>query len=447
MGPEASLDFTASWLAVSGVLCAVALFGPDSWFQRVPSRPAYRVGGVFAVALLVRFVAAAALQLPDDAAIRFDMDSYRIVGDLVRSGEDVYSQPERYPYLPFQMYWSALAGWLGDEGIVPFLLAAKVPQLLADAGIACLVGLWPGWDGTRQLRGGLVYALNPMTPITAAIHGQFDAVPTFSLVLSVFILLRRPAGDGRALLAGVALGLAVVSKTWPVFTLPLLLWHAGTWRDRALFLLGSSFPVIDSLTVYWAVFGESPYHVFDTIKGYSGVPDAWGYRLALNHLGNADVPGAYWLRDRLHEIDTALLAGTVVVATLLVLRRPLETGMAVVILAFYAAAHGWGFHYLVWAAPFVLVGMPRYATAAYLGVGAVTLWAVFYGYGGVGRQLYEWFDVESAVIRYRWAVGLPMWVLVMVLALAGIAAPWAAGREWAHLRSRRDVAGEGAPGG
>lgn len=449
MSDQASLDFTAGWFAVCGLLCAAALFGPESWFRHVPSRPVHRAGALFVVALVLRLVPAAALQLPEDALIWFDMDSYRLVGDLVRAGEDVYSRPDRYPYLPFQMYWMAAAGWLGDAGVVPFLLVAKFPQLVADAAIACVVAAWPGWTAAQRLRGGLVYALNPMTPITAAIHGQFDSVPTFFLLLAVFSLRHEPAGDRRAALAGLAVGFAVLSKTWPVFTVPLLLWHAGNWRERAVFLGAAGAPAVVSLGVYWVVFAETPYHVVDTIKGYSGVPGAWGYRLALTHLGNADVPGAYWLRDRLHEVDTAVLAGSVVIATLLVLRRPLETGVAVVILAFYAAAHGWGFHYLVWAVPFVLVGLPRFATAAYLGIGTVTLWAVFYGYGGVGRQMYEWFDPDSAFIRYSWAVGLPMWVLVIVLAVLGAATPWFAREGWlARLRpGRGGVAGEGAPGG
>lgn len=218
MSDQASLDFTAGWFAVCGLLCAAALFGPESWFRHVPSRPVHRAGALFVVALVLRLVPAAALQLPEDPLIWFDMDSYRLVGDLVRAGEDVYSRPDRYPYLPFQMHWMAAAGWLGDAGVVPFLLAAKFPQPVADAAIACVVAAWTGWTAAQRLRGGLVYALNPMTPITAAIHGQFDSVPTFFLLLAVFSLRHEPAGDRRAALAGLAVGFAVLSKTWPVFT-------------------------------------------------------------------------------------------------------------------------------------------------------------------------------------------------------------------------------------
>jgi hypothetical protein len=50
----------------------------------------------------------------------YDATSYRIVGDLVRSGDDVYAATNRHPYLPFQMYFMGMASWLDAHTAFPF---------------------------------------------------------------------------------------------------------------------------------------------------------------------------------------------------------------------------------------------------------------------------------------------------------------------------------------
>ncbi|MGE5596889.1 MAG: hypothetical protein ACM3S1_12760 [Hyphomicrobiales bacterium] len=426
MAAETSVDFTLAWLAACAVLCAVAFVAPAPRGRFAAISGRRFALAVFGVAFVLRAVPLVAMKLPGDALVQFDMDSYRIVAKLVRGHDDVYSQPDRYPYLPFQMYLFAGADWLSGWSDAPFLLLARFPQVLADAGIAGLLAAWPRTpaSGADPRRLGVVYALNPTTILIATIHGQFDSVPLFFLVAAVFIAGRGEPSDRRAALTGLVLGMAILSKTWPVVALPLIAWHAGGWRERIICAVATGVLPLAGLLVYCAVFTVGPDSPLDAVTGYSGVIGTWGYQLVLQHLGNWGLPGAHRLVRESFHVDQQLLAVLVALAAVASLRRSLEVGTAVVIFVFYAAAPGWGYHWLAWALPFALLALPLPASGAYAAVASATLAAVFYGYGGVDYGLFELFDSGSAVIRYRWAVGVPMWGLSVLLAVGLLAWPW-----------------------
>lgn len=52
--------------------------------------------------------------MPAGAFAHFDTESFRIVGELLGSGRDVYSHTTRHPYLPLELYIIWGARWLAD---------------------------------------------------------------------------------------------------------------------------------------------------------------------------------------------------------------------------------------------------------------------------------------------------------------------------------------------
>ena len=101
---------------------------------RLPGKPAL----LFGLALVVRVIPA--LILPNGAP--YDVESFGIVADLLRHGQDVYraaAAAGRYPYLPLQMYVMAAARVAALRTGLPFPFVVKLPPMLADGASAALL--------------------------------------------------------------------------------------------------------------------------------------------------------------------------------------------------------------------------------------------------------------------------------------------------------------------
>ena len=155
MDASTSTLFTLVWLLLCGVACAAVAFVPDRLsaagrLRRYAASPLLLV----AVAFIIRLVPAVAVKLTPDALIRFDIDSYRIVGSLLRSGQSIYTDPTRHPYLPFEAYAMGGASWLSYHTGDPFTLIVKLPAILADALIPAVLLAWTGRGLARRGHAG-----------------------------------------------------------------------------------------------------------------------------------------------------------------------------------------------------------------------------------------------------------------------------------------------------
>ncbi len=222
--------FSLAW----GLVLLLAYSVLPGWLSRaaVTSSSGRATMVIAIVALLVRCVPN--IVLPAGAS--YDVESYQLVADALLSGQDVYTSPEteqRHPYLPFQMYWMATARWIADTIDWPFVRVVRIAPILADLAICLLI-----FDRLRHvigsdtaLRGALLYALNPVSVFVSAYHGQFDAIPLLFLVLAI-------STQGRSLAtSAAAIGLGILSKSWPVLGLPSLVWHIRSARRRVAFLM------------------------------------------------------------------------------------------------------------------------------------------------------------------------------------------------------------------
>jgi hypothetical protein len=180
--------------------------------------------GVVVVAILLRLATAAAFPM----GAEFDLESYRLVGEAVLAGENVYQTlPGRYPYFPGWMAVEASGVLVAEYTGLPFWLVIRSPAVLADAAICVVVYRFleqrvaDAW--LSPLQGALFHALNPVAIAVVGGHGMFDSLPMLALVLSIG-LLKLDRIDGSAL----ALGLGIVLKPYPMFMGLLLL---GALRD------------------------------------------------------------------------------------------------------------------------------------------------------------------------------------------------------------------------
>ena len=233
-------------------LDAVVISGRVRWF----GSGSHALLGLVGVALLVHIAAIIT------SSTNGDTDSFRAVGDALRSGKDIYS-PElihitNYP--PIMNWWWTFAAIVtpNDSGWW-FAAVSKIPACAADIGMAFVVIRVMG-GGERGMRAGWLAATNPAIVAVSAMASQIDALVALPLVAAVVVRGRRPG------IAGALLGLGVAIKTWPVFFVPTILLRTR-WRSWVRFCAGAGAAVLAAFASYAVV---HPSHLFDAVRRITG---------------------------------------------------------------------------------------------------------------------------------------------------------------------------------
>lgn len=141
-------------------------------------------------------------------------------------------------YPPLNIYFFAAIGAVeGAAGLAGRIAAPfdfteavflKLPQNLADLGVAVLLFVWLRPRGPRTaLAGASVYAFNPAALFNPAVWGQWDALYTLFMVGSLVALLsgktfRFARFFGNAELSALLLALAILTKPQGVLALPVV---------------------------------------------------------------------------------------------------------------------------------------------------------------------------------------------------------------------------------
>ena len=152
-------------------------------------------------------------------------------------------------YPPASQYVFAIGAWIRPGSFVclkAIFFAMELLTMFLIAGVLRALGRDP-----RRLA---VYAWCPLVIEEFSYSGHHDVVAVFFLALSFYLLARR-----RNVLSGLAMGLAILAKVFPVLLLPVLLRRAG-WRSvvaagavvvlLALPFLGAGWGMLSGLGVY-----------------------------------------------------------------------------------------------------------------------------------------------------------------------------------------------------
>lgn len=269
----------------------------------------------------------------------------------------------------------------------------------------------------------LVYACNPLSIAVVAVHCQFDAVPLLLLTTSLALLRRGAASSRTIVVAGVLFGCAVLEKPWPAVLLPLAVLSLGRWRLQRIFLASSAAVIVITAAFYCALIGVGPQSMIVPVVRYGGVVGNWGLSLLATLFckdGGCSDPIAVWAMAHgklLLVVAKGVFACLLIAVSFLASAMPLEMGCTMVLLAFYVLTYGWGYNYLMWILPFLLLAEPAARSGAYLVVATLTTLLMMYGYGGVYFAFLQHFALTSPVWRYGGAVSLPLWVLCGILLL------------------------------
>lgn len=407
------------WLAMLWSLLLLGLFLRVVFVPlRLPATAGRALLLVLAVALGVRLLPN--LLLPVGAG--YDIDSYAIVGETLLQGADVYTSEAaapRYPYLPFQMLWSAAARWLSLALDLPFVKVVRLMPIVADAAIAALLFAWlrrRGEGVEAGARAGLLYALNPLAIFVSSYHGQFDALPLLLLLLALYAAPRTALG------AGGWLGLGILAKGWPVLAAPALLFGLPAWAGRARFLAAMLLVPLAGVLLYALALDAAVGPILTRALSYNWGVGIWGYsyffRLAAV-LDPANRPLFQWVVANGRYLTLAALA----LVWLLRARReaPLQATFTI-FLAFLALTHAFSIQYLVWLVPLaILVEQPRWLARYTIGAFAY----MFLAYStlilqSTITQLLPWPAADHFLIM---PAALPAWLVTLGWMRAHLARP------------------------
>ena len=393
----------------------VLLRRPSAAGRRLPGWPV-----ILLIALLARL--APALWLPVGAG--YDIDSFRMVTDALLHGQEAYTAAlGRHPYLPFQMYIMAGMAALAAATGLPFVVAIKLPAILADVALTGLIYHMvrrespPGGHGHAWAAYlALLYALNPVSLLVTSYHGQFEAVTLLLLAAALWFWQRQRAGGSAA-----ALGLAILNKTWPVLLLPVIFLRLSTWRARLLYtLIALGIPTL-AVIVYLLANDIAPMTMLGRALTHRGVAGYWGPSAVLFPLAKAR-PALQPAADTLLALRNPLLLLAVLPTLWWTRRQPALDAFLTLLLAVFAVTVGFGIQWLVWLTPFALLAGQDRWLRVYSLAAALMLSVHLYGLHMV-PWLTEWLGPAADwVIRLSalpaWAV-VVAWLLVRLLAARG----------------------------
>ena len=166
--------------------------------------------------LLAALALRAAFSLVQDGGGYDIFVAYRGLGDLLRSGRDVYAPPTtglaNYPPI-IVWWWAAAAAAAAHGGEHLFAAIVRAPFWICDSVIAAYIVLRS--NSRWGLRAGWLYALNPIAIAAPTLHGQFDSLATLPLLAAAVAVTR-----GQTIAGGLLMSLGVGVKVWPIYFVP-----------------------------------------------------------------------------------------------------------------------------------------------------------------------------------------------------------------------------------
>ncbi len=320
---------------------------------------------------------------------------------------------------------SVVMSWLwqlSQSSGIAFSTLYRVPIALADGGAAAL--LWFALRGERRRAVCVaLYCVAPVALVLAGQHGNTDALIGCCLLGCVLL-----ASSGRAVLAGVLLGVSAWIKLPGLLAAPAIGFALPRWRDRcvcgavALAVAACGFlPTYLEAQRYAAEHAASAQPavnaLVERVFGYQGQyihtvgnPPTfiWGLKnFFLSAWGHPDrwpELALWWidLRQRPIVDHSPVVALTLMFVFAFLRRRErsaVELGatIALTYAIFYGLIEAWTFQYFGWSMALWMLASPRFALAANL-LG-----------GGFIYGLYA-FVCGDWLLRTRWDfVGHPYW--------------------------------------
>lgn len=289
---------------------------------------------------------------------------------LILRGVNPYTHwqamPNAYPYLPVFLYMLLPLQWLSLHTGLSFTILGKLPILVADLVIGETLYRWlrrAGRSSKVAVAAACLYLFNPLVLYNSAFLGRFDAVAL------AFLLPALSASGDRF---SVLYGLAVATKTFPIFILPALL--AGRYRRTRRELLRAAGVILATALPFllWDPFGLVGNLTVRLTATSIPLPNGLSWQYLLQWA----LPLAF--HKNLAPISYAIILALFLWGLLSWRDRPPLTLCALTFSAFLLADRKVWEQYLTWPLPFLIaLALLRRDVTAWLLAGGLTLAALF----------------------------------------------------------------------
>jgi len=285
-----------------------------------------------------------------------DIEAYHSLGLSVLQGDNIYVHGLFHysPYSQFLLAWAVRAadatGWRFDFVI-------KLPSIFADGATSVLLFAFlcrRGVPHPKPLLWSLAWALNPVTILSSAFHGNMmEMLSIFLLAAYVGFELESPDQDLLLPICGLLFGLGIALRPYPVLLLPIFLILRGG-RRTLLFSVLALLPAALSSLPYLVYARET---FLAGVVGYEGVSDfGWGAVLrGLTYVVHGVKVSSFSGEDA--DISQRLFLGAYAVFLLgLPLFKDFSLGRALLVppLLFLALFINGSAQYLIWVLPVAL---------------------------------------------------------------------------------------------
>jgi len=275
----------------------------------------------------------------------YDVQSCKIIGELTLSGKSVYPTPAniRNPYLPLFLYLEAGTLFLSNITSIPQMVLMKFFYIFFH-----LLSVYCAYILSKKNRKvTLFYAINPISLLITAYHGQFDIMP-LSLILFSIILIQKK----RYPLLLILLGCAVTLKTWPIlFIVPFL--RRIQKKYWYILLIPPTFFVI----FYSFLFHSSLLSIARVLLTYQGVSGIWGLGMALSFMSSSKL---FLFIYKLFFVFGLLLFSIKQKKTTLI------EEVSRLILFFFIFTPGFGLQWFLWLVPFLFISKKPYIFSLFI---------------------------------------------------------------------------------
>jgi hypothetical protein len=335
------------------------------------------IAGIGLATLMKLYLAATTNGTTDVATYMDQLNKIREFGGIgtyyVRGA---FNNPFNHP--PFMIHLLRVLGFLANITGISFRFWLRLLPSLADIGSLIVIWMMPAMHTSRRLgQGGLLLlALCPVSIIISGYHGNTDPIFIFFVLLAIYQLGVRE----RALLAGLAFGMALNIKAVPPMLLPAIFFYLWPNVKKELEFVGAAGLVF--------LLGSMPYILQDPavilkrVFGYSSIYGLWGWSLLVKVFYPEPPRFLHPPYDVIGIHGTFASVGKWVMLGLITAisyrmnswhRRPPVFHQAGLIIAiFLTFTPGFGYQYLVWLVPFV-VGLGLQATVIYYGMAGIFL--------------------------------------------------------------------------
>lgn len=297
---------------------------------------------IFLVALVIRLIC---LYLFRNVT-NYDLQSYLQVGELTLKGINIYPDVANlhHPYLPFFLYLEAFAFYLGRLRVLggSGILVIKVINILFDLGITYMVYLL----SKKNFKTTFLYAINPVTILITTLHGQFDIIPVFFILLAIYLLQKK-----KELASILSFSFAVLTKTWPIlFFIPI----ARRVKKKRLLILIFLFPILFSF-YYSFRFKTSLVSIIATVTGYQGLWGIWGLSSAFAQAtADKGLLGLFW-----QKLITLIFLVSFFSYSCFNNKKNLIKTFLSLLFFFFVFTTNFSIQYFTWIIPFLILIKPK----------------------------------------------------------------------------------------